>query len=71
MTYDSGWWSIGSINGFVCLLSVTVFGNGDGFLSVVRNEVSRVLIFVKSGFCDIIIGVSFGPVAQLVRARAS
>lgn len=26
--YDSGWWAIGSINGFVCLLSVTIFAVG-------------------------------------------
>lgn len=26
--YDSGWWGFGSINGFVCPLSVTIFGIG-------------------------------------------
>lgn len=26
--YDSGWWAFGSINGFVCPLSVTIFGIG-------------------------------------------
>lgn len=26
--YDTGWWAFGSINGFVCPLSVTIFGIG-------------------------------------------